>query len=316
MLRAVDLGRLGEDAGAPVAHQDVAGGAQRRIGGDARIGVRAAALQRQRDLRGGDRLTLRRVGLGQHLADHGLGPLDGLPRAAGALHRHGAEVRPALDLIGVEQEIDLIDLAAQADHQHAGEIGMAGIAPERALQGGEAVAAIGHAAAGAMGQRDDAIDIAIGRQLVPREGLGDVVADRGRAVDGREHADEVARACPAALAQEALEARPLVLGDEGRGLDVGAEGIVAGEVPHLDVVGVDVLAGRDVGAGEADDLVVLAHRLAGPDRPGRDLVAGGDPRAAGEILGRDGGIGQKVDPRRDHVVVRVQADGDGLMLGH
>ena len=168
VLGAVDLGRLRQDRGAAVAHQEVGAGAERRVRGHAGIGVRAAALQRQRDLRGRDRLAPRRVGVRQHLADHRLRALDRLAGAAGALHGHGAEMRPALDLVGLEQEVDLVDLAAEPDHQHAGEVGMAGVAPERALQGREALAAIGHAAAGAMGQRDDAIDVADRPRARPR----------------------------------------------------------------------------------------------------------------------------------------------------
>ena len=46
VLGAVDLGRLGEDSRAAVAHEDVDGGAERRVGGDAGVAVRAAALKR------------------------------------------------------------------------------------------------------------------------------------------------------------------------------------------------------------------------------------------------------------------------------
>ena len=47
MLGAVDLGRLRKDRRAAVAHQNVGRGAERRVGGDARIAVRASTLQRQ-----------------------------------------------------------------------------------------------------------------------------------------------------------------------------------------------------------------------------------------------------------------------------
>ena len=107
-----------------------------------------------------------------------------------------------------------------------------------------------------------------------------------------------------------------VVRDEGGGLGLAAEGVVAGEVVHLDVVHVDVLAGLDVLAREADDLVVLAHRLALRDRPGRDLVAGGDARGRGEALAGHRGVRHQRDPRGHDVVVRVQTDGQGLMLGH
>ena len=46
MLGAIDFRRFGEDAGAAMLDQDIDGRAQRRIGGDAGIAVRAAALQR------------------------------------------------------------------------------------------------------------------------------------------------------------------------------------------------------------------------------------------------------------------------------
>jgi hypothetical protein len=45
VLDAVDLGRLRQDRGAAVAHQDVHRRAQRRVGADAREAVAAAALQ-------------------------------------------------------------------------------------------------------------------------------------------------------------------------------------------------------------------------------------------------------------------------------
>ena len=45
VLGAVDLGRLRQDRRAAVAHQQVDRRAERRVGGDAGIAVRAAALQ-------------------------------------------------------------------------------------------------------------------------------------------------------------------------------------------------------------------------------------------------------------------------------
>src|SRR3546814_1386346 len=50
--------------------------------------------------------------------------LDGLPEAAGILDVHGLEALSPLDAVGIEQEVDLVDLAAEADHQHAGEVRM------------------------------------------------------------------------------------------------------------------------------------------------------------------------------------------------
>ena len=55
------------------------------------------------------------------------------------------------------------------------------------------------------------------------------------------------------------------LGEEIGRPDMFAIGVVAVEIPHLDILHMDMAAGRDVGGGEADDLVVFA-----------DLGAGGD----------------------------------------
>ena len=48
----------------------------------------------------------------------------------------------------------------------------------------------------------------------------------------------------------------------------------------------DVLTGRDRPAGEADDLVVAAHRLARRDGAHGDLVARRDQAATGQVLDR------------------------------
>ena len=53
VLGAIGLGGLGEDDRAAVAHDEIARDAKRRIGGDAGVAVRAAALQ-------GDRQVARR----------------------------------------------------------------------------------------------------------------------------------------------------------------------------------------------------------------------------------------------------------------
>ena len=60
MLGAVDLRRLAEDRGAALLDQQIGGAAERRVGGDAGIAVRAAALERQHDLRDRHALAPRR----------------------------------------------------------------------------------------------------------------------------------------------------------------------------------------------------------------------------------------------------------------
>ena len=60
-----------------------------------------------------------------------------------------------------------------------------------------------------------------------------------------------------------LEGGAVLAGEiRGRAL-VGAEGVVALEFAHGAVLHVDMVARRDVGGGDADDLVVFAHIVAG-----------------------------------------------------
>ena len=62
---------------------------------------------------------------------------------------------------------DLEHLAAEADHDDAGEIRVAGIAPLRAAQDVEALAIGRMAAAGAVHDRDDAVDCRDSRRARP-----------------------------------------------------------------------------------------------------------------------------------------------------
>ena len=114
MLGAVDFRRLGEHRGAAVLDQLVDRGAERRVGGDAGIAVRAAALQRQRDLGGGPRLALGLRRDRQHGLDAFDAFLDRLARAAGRLDGHGLEVIAFDKAVFVLQAIDLEHLAAEA----------------------------------------------------------------------------------------------------------------------------------------------------------------------------------------------------------
>src|SRR5262249_39968374 len=93
---------------------------------------------------------------------------------------------------------------------------------------------------------------------------------------------------------------------------VAAEGVVALEVVGREVVDVDVLAGGDVGAGEADDLAVLVDRLALLDRPQRDLVAHADARRQRDRVAVDPQLRprRQVTGRDGDVVFGAQVNGD------
>ena len=84
---------------------------------------------------------------------------DRLRRAAGVLDAERAQQRAFLQVLRAEQRADLVRLAAEADDQHAGEVGVPRVAAERAPQELHALAVRVHAAAGAVRQRDHAVDV-------------------------------------------------------------------------------------------------------------------------------------------------------------
>ena len=111
-----------------------------------------------------------------------------------------------------------------------------------------------------------------------------------------------------------MKVRRSASGTSSTGCVVAAERVVELELALTDeVLDVDVLARRDVRRGEADDLPVAPHRLAGGDRGDRHLVPGrdhlGDPhlRAALEPQGR---AGRERLLRDRHRVLGVQLDRD------
>ena len=129
----------------------------------------------------------------QHLLDHGDAARDRLGRAAGVLDAVGAQERAFLQFFCAEQRDDLVRLAAEPDHQHAGEVRMPRVAAERAAQERHPFAVRVHAAAGAVRQRDDAVDVRKGGEAFAREMAGDAARDRRRAIDRRQDAEVVAR---------------------------------------------------------------------------------------------------------------------------
>ena len=236
--------------------------------------------------------------------------LDRAPRAALALQRHGAEARPRLDAVDLLHEDELHHLAAQPDHQDRGEVGVGREAPQRALQGGVALAAIGHAAAGAVGDGDHAVDVRVLRQHLLREPLGDELGDRGRAVHRRQDADIVARADLAVAAHEAAEraaapppapsrsaARPGP--PHSRGRTRACRNCGRGCARRVRCLG-----------GEADDLVELADRLARARSAASPPCGPAGMRWRGQPSPSSSVPGQDVDPRHHHIVVRVEADGE------
>ena len=316
MLGAVDLRRLGEHRGAAVLDQHVGGDAERRIGGDAGIAVRAAALQREHDFRGGAGLALGARHDRQHRLD-ALNPLgDGLPGAAGRLDGHGLEVIALDQAVFFLHAVDLKHLAAEPDHDGGAEVGVGGVAPLGPAQHVEAFAVSGKPAAGAVHEGDRAVDAGIILEHARAvDLLGDELRDRGRAVHRREHADVVARAGAPARAHVALEGRAQLGGEHLVVLRVLADAVVAGEIMERHVMLVHPFARADAARGKADDLAELAHRRALADRLDRHLVAARDALACGGARGLRARR-HRVDGD-DDVVLRRKADdarrGHGLL---
>ena len=155
------------------------------------------------------------------------------------------------------------------------KFGVRGVAGERAPQDLHALALRVHAAAGAVRERDDAVDVreahaearrAVKWSAMPRATVAEQFT-RGQDADvvARRDAAVGARTMPMNVAGRL---------DVSRRLGVGAERVVARRTsPIAEVVRVHVLARRDRAAGEADDLVVATH--GSPGCAGRDLVAAG-----------------------------------------
>ncbi len=233
-----------------------------------------------------------------------MGALDRLHGAASLLDRHERRPRLAdLDLVEAEilpEEFHLVALAAEADHHVARDVRMAREADVNPAQRVEGVARL-HVAAALVGEGDDAVDVRIvAPELRRAEAVTHIVRDRGRAVDAGDDGDIVSGTDAAVGPQEAAE-RPR-LRHRREFLEVGAELIIASEVLHAQVVGVDVVARRDGGRREPDDLSVLADGRFGGDVVDRDLVA------LGNVLFRLEGplpVHQR-EPRAD----RFSHDGD------
>ena len=148
----------------------------------------------------------------------------------------------------LHQAADLVHLAAEAQHDDMREIRVPRVAGERAAQHTQRLA-LGHAAAGLVRQRDHAIDVRgirqriVAGERIAAEHIGDQSRDMRRAVHAGEDADVVARRDAAVGAADAVEGRGRV-GIVG-GSRVNAVAVVLGEVAHLAVLHVHMLARRD-----------------------------------------------------------------------
>ena len=252
----------------------------------------------------GHRLALHAVGFLQHALDQVHAARHRLGGAAGVLDAERLQARALGQALLRHQALDLVGLAAQAHHQHGGEVGVPGVAAERAPQHQQFFAVAGGGAAGAVRERDHAVDIRIVGQRFRMDVATELVGDRARrgrrAVHAGQHADVVARGDAPVAAHDAHERGRRV--DERGGVHAGADVVCALEVGEREVVRVHVLAGRDGLRREADDLVVAPHRRALGDRAHRDLVPGRDQARHRDAFALDARAAQAIggarSPRR------------------
>ena len=280
-----------------------------------RVAVGAAAVGRQRDL--GDRLLrpLGGVRHGQELGDLGRGLLDGLPDAARLLdvddHRLALGMPGRRHALLVHHDGGLVDLAAEADQDVGGDVGVLGVARQDALERHVVLAEELGAAARLVRDGEDAVDVRVVLRHVAELVL-DELADAGRAVDAGDDGDVVARADAPVLALVAVEVAHLVGRVEIHGPHVGADLVLAVKIADGQVLGVDVVAHGDVGGREADHLPVAAHLFPRAPRAPRHLVPRADVLADLDAPARvlEHGAGGDLLLRDGDIVSGVEHDGD------
>ena len=137
--------------------------------------------------------------------------------------------------------------------------------------------------------------------------IGDGAGHRGRAIDAGQNADEVAGGHAAIGAHIAHEGTVLC---RCIGFDIGTKRVVALEAafvgPHVQVVGVHMLAGGDGLRRKADDLVVAAHRFACCNVSHGQLVTGWHQAAHRHIL--HDGTGDQLLAGDDDIIGGVKAN--------
>jgi len=206
----------------------------------------------------------------------------------------------------LDQWLDLVLLAAEANKKDTGKVGILGVADHGAAQDVHALAHRIEPAAQGMRQRDHAIDIRVSGQALRVEVAGNCAGHGSRTIHRGDHGDVIARTDLAIRAHVAFEAGRL--GKLGRIEFRRADGIVALELTHAKVVRMDVLACGDVLLGKADDLVVAVHGFAGFDVMRSQLVARGDQIAYRQFFRFDKRPRQQLLGGDQHVVIGMQTD--------
>lgn len=178
MLGAIDFRSFREDRSAASGHQAIHGIAQCRVGGDARIAIRATALQPYSEMANADRLTLDAVGFSSSDFTWAI-PLAmvlDVPPVPWMVKVRSAFA--TLEALGSEQVRNLVGLAAKTDQQHCREVGMYGVSAQGPTQHRQRFTTGVDGTADTMGQGDHAIDIGVGRQSFGMDVTAEMISDR------------------------------------------------------------------------------------------------------------------------------------------
>ena len=236
--------------------------------------------------------------------------------SAGALDIHESRRQLAgpwlVELVILDDELDLVHLAAQADHHISADIRMARNAGQHALQQLVRVAGLKGATA-FMREGNHAIDVGpVAVEIGPLKAIRDVMRNGGGAINAGDDCQVVARAHPAIRPGIALEKAHLAGGIISDGPGIDAELIIPAKVFHRQVMRVYVFAGGDASIGEANNLAIFPHGCAIADFAKSNLMAGwnifggGDPqRVRGQFCA---GFEQALND--GYVVALTEAQGE------
>ncbi len=209
-----------------------------------------------------------------------------------------------------QQPFGLQLLAAQTDDHHfTAEVGVQADVAQCADRHHRVRRFDGHAAAVAMLQRDDIVDVGEARQQLGLDALHREVGDPGHALHRLRDGQDVARAHRAVGIAVALERVALQRRQRGW-LDGGdRQALQAARIGHLQQPFVHPAAGRDVLQRMADGDAVALHRRVGCDVDQRHLVALRHAVAQHQARGQHAACGQASVVGHDgNVVALVHAD--------
>ena len=186
------------------------------------------------------------VRLREHFLQRGNAGLDGLAGAAGLLHHKGFQARTDVEALLLHQPFDLIALAAEADDQRTGQVGMPGITRHGPPQQIHRFAGHFHAAAGTVGEGTDAVDVRIICKPLRGEIFRDFVRHCRRTVHGCQDAQVIAGRHLAVGADDTHETRALSLRKHFHRFVIAGVSVIAVEFAELEIMRMHVSTGRNV----------------------------------------------------------------------